>query len=87
MENIKNIIEETRSGEIFSATFVKKDGTLRKIKARCGVTKGTNGVGLSFDPLTKNLLPVFDMDKQAFRMINLNTLKEVKIKGKTIKFN
>lgn len=87
MENIKNIIEQTRSGEIFSATFIKKDGTLRKIKARCGVKKGTNGVGLSFDPLTKNLLPVFDMDKQAFRMINLNTLKEVKIKGKTIKFN
>ena len=87
MKNIKNIIEETKSGQIFSAKFIKKDGTLGKIKAMCGVKKGTNGVGLSFDPLTKNLLPVFDMDKQAFRMINLNTLKQVKIKGKTIKFN
>jgi hypothetical protein len=87
MTQIEQFINETENGQIFSATFVKKDGSLRKIQARRGVTKGVTGKGLSFDPLTKGLLPVYDMHKEGFRMINLNTLKEAKIKGKTIKFD
>lgn len=87
MTKIEHFIDQTREGQIFSAIFTKKDGTERKIKARCGVTKGVNGKGLSFDPISKGLLPVYDLDKSSFRMINLNTLKEAKIKGKTIKFN
>ncbi|QDP55103.1 MAG: hypothetical protein Unbinned8454contig1000_26 [Prokaryotic dsDNA virus sp.] len=87
MTKIEHFINGTKDGQIFSATFVKKDGSLRKITARRGVRKGVTGKGLSFEPLTKGLLPVYDMHKEGFRMINLNTLQEVKFEGITLKFN
>lgn len=62
------------NGKIFSVTFVKKDGTLRKMTARLGVKKDIKGVGLSFDPAAKQLVVVFDMHKRAYRMINLQTI-------------
>jgi hypothetical protein len=62
------------NGRIFSVTFVKKDGSLRKMTARLGVKKDLKGVGLSFDPASKQLVVVFDMHKRAYRMINLQTI-------------
>ena len=82
----EQLINNTSDGKIFSATFVKKDGTLRTMNCRRGVSKGVSGKGMSFDPLSKGLLTVFDMQKKSFRMINLNTLIEAKVNGKTIKF-
>lgn len=70
------------NGKIFSVTFVKKDGTLRKMTARLGVKKDIKGVGLSFDPAAKQLVVVFDMHKKAYRMINLQTIKEFKHESK-----
>lgn len=60
--------------------------------ARTGVEKGNKGIGLSFDPMAKGLLPVLDMElsrtekdiNNAKRFVNLNTLIWVKINGKTI---
>jgi predicted CoA-binding protein len=54
--------------------------------ARRGVKKGVKGVGMSFNPDTKNLFVVYDMQKRGFRMVNLNTLIEAKVNGITIKF-
>lgn len=68
------MLEQIKNGKIFSVTFVKKDGTLRKMTARLGVKKDLKGVGLKFDPAEKNLLVVFDMHKRAYRMINLKTI-------------
>lgn len=82
----EQLINNTSNGKIFSATFIKKDGTLRTINCRRGVSKGVKGVGMSFDPLSRGLLTVFDMQKKGFRMINLDTLIEAKVNGKTIKF-
>ena len=55
------------------------------MNARRGVSKGITGQGMSFDPMSKGLLVVFDMQKLAYRMINLLTLKQVNINGKQIK--
>ena len=68
------MLEQIKNGKIFSVTFVKKDGTLRKMTARLGVKKDLKGVGLKFNPAEKNLLVVFDMHKRAYRMINLQTI-------------
>jgi hypothetical protein len=68
------MLEQIKNGKIFSVTFVKKDGSLRKMTARLGVKKNLKGVGLKFDPAEKNLLVVFDMHKRAYRMINLKTI-------------
>jgi hypothetical protein len=69
------------NGKIFNVVFIKKDGTIRHMNCRIGVKKGVKGKGLSFDPLLKGLLPVFDMAKNAFRMINLETIQKLKIAG------
>lgn len=70
------------NGKIFSVTFVKKDGTIRKMTARLGVKKDIKGVGLSFDPTAKQLVVVFDMQKRAYRMINLQTIIQFKHESK-----
>jgi hypothetical protein len=67
-------------GSLFSIIFIKKDGSLREMVARTGVTKGVNGAGLKFDPKARGLLPVYDMHKDAWRMVNLNTVKAIKLK-------
>ena len=71
------------NGRIFFAEFVKKNGDVRRMTARLGVSKGVKGVGRSFDPASKGLLGVYDMDKNQFRMINVNTLRKVSVDGKT----
>jgi len=73
------VIHDTR-GRIFSAVFIKKDGTQRKMTARIGVTKnlkgGTNGASAK-----NNLVTVYDMAKGGYRMINLKTLLSLKVGG------
>lgn len=85
MKDLKDII--TLLGDkIFTVTFIKKDGTVRVMNARRGVKKGVKGVGMSYDPFSKGLIPVFDMQKDAFRMINAATILEIKAEKKVYKF-
>jgi len=81
---IENTIQEIRNkaeGTIFSVEFIKKDGSLRKMVARLGVKKGVKGVGMAYNPTEKGLLPVYDMQKLAFRMIVINTIQKLQIRG------
>ncbi len=88
MENqlLEHIIKGT-NGRIFSATFIKKDGTLRKMTARLGVRKGVTGEGLKFNPRERSLVVVYEMSKRSFRMINLNTIQSITFKNQTLNFN
>ena len=70
------------NGRIFSVTFVKKDGSVRKMTARLGVKKDLKGVGLKFNPSERSLVVVFDMHKRAYRMINLQTITTFKHESK-----
>jgi len=69
-------------GKIFSCEFVKKDGSLRKMVARLGVAKnlkgGKNGAGAN-----NALVTVYDMAASGYRMINLSTLRTIKVAGVT----
>jgi hypothetical protein len=78
---IKEVIE-LLGDKIFTVTFTKKDGSVRIMNARRGVSKGVKGVGMSYNPAQKGLVVVFDMQKQAFRMINANTIHEIKAEKK-----
>lgn len=82
VEYAERLIKSTR-GAFFSVSFVKADGTLRDMVCRLGVTKGVKGTGMSYDPRDRDLLPVFDVAKDAYRMIRLNTLQRVTVDGKT----
>jgi len=69
-------------GTVFSTTFVKRtDGSVRTLVGRLDVTKGVTGRGMAFDPFDKGLIPVYDFQKQAFRMINCDTITEIVVRG------
>ena len=86
-DKAKQLINENKNA-IFSATFIKKDGTHRLITARVGVKKGLkeNAKPRPYDPNKYNLLCVYDMQQakkqqapSPYRMINLNTLLTLNI--------
>ena len=73
-DKAKELIRET-NGQIFSSTFIKKDNTIRTLTARLGKKyKSKTGKSAPYKASNYNLLPVYDMRKKAFRMININTL-------------
>ena len=79
-DTAKKYIYKT-NGKIFSAVFTKKDGEKRKMVCRKGVAKYVKGIGLKFKPEERNLIGVFDMHKEAYRFINIETLMSLKVKG------
>lgn len=78
---VKQLVGNT----FFSVKFVKKDGSIRKMTARIGVKKHLKGGQKTYDSDSLNYLTVFDVQKKGYRTINLNTLRELKVKGKTLK--
>ena len=86
MRDFRETLAEIQKAEntIFSVTFKKKDGTMRTMVARLNVKKGVKGTGMAYNPIEKGLLPVFDMQKKGFRMVNLNTVTELTIKGEEV---
>ncbi len=79
-EEAEKILYGTQ-GKIFSVFFTKKDGSERKLVGRIGVKKGVTGVGLKYDPKERGLLTVFDLQKDEFRTVNLNSLKAIASDG------
>lgn len=73
------VIKATK-GKIFSCTFIKKDGTIRKMVARIGVHKNLVG-GKNGASERNSLVTVFDMLNGGYRMINLETLLTLKVSG------
>tara|TARA_R110000796_G_C14430692_1_gene421119 strand:+ start:334 stop:687 length:354 start_codon:yes stop_codon:yes gene_type:complete len=83
----KQLIEES-NGQIFSSTFIKKDGTHRLLTARTKVKAGLkeNAKPRPYDPSKYNLVCVYDMalakqqqTPNPYRMLNLNTLLTLNI--------
>ena len=79
-KDILNLLLDNK-GHVFSVVFLKKDGSIRKMLCRFGVKKHLKGGKLTFNPLERNLLVVFDMQKEAYRMINLETLMNINMIG------
>lgn len=72
--------------KIFTVEFIKKDGSLRVMNCRLGVTKHLQGGELKHNPSDLNHLIVYDMQSQGYRTINVNTLKSIRFEGKEISF-
>lgn len=75
------IINNT-GGKFFTVTFIKKDGTIRTMTARTGVKKGTKGIGLRYNATDKGIKILWVCDAENFRAIKLNSILEIKFKGK-----
>jgi len=74
----------TAGGTIFTAVFRKRtDSKFRKMVCRLHVKKGVTGRGMSYNPKERNLLTVYDMQKNEFRHISMDRLVLLKVKGVT----
>jgi hypothetical protein len=76
----EKLIRKTK-GQVFTAVFTKKDGTVKKMNCRLGVSKGVNGTGLAYNPADYDLVTVWDMKAKNYRMLNLKTLTALQISG------
>lgn len=85
----KRLIKATK-GKFFTVTFTKKDGTERVMNVRLGVKQYLRGGKLPYDPELKNLIPVWDPNahkktNNGYRMINIDTLTNLKIGNREFK--
>ncbi len=70
-----------RDGKIFTIRFTKRTtGELREMVCRQGVKKYLAG-GKSIDFASHKLIPVYDMQKQAYRSISIEGITEIKVDG------
>lgn len=76
---LRSIIESSK-GRFMTVSFTKKDGTPRKMNCRMGVTKHLKG-GASTTAHKDNLVTVFDIEKNAYRSINLDTVTSISTGG------
>ena len=83
-EQAEQLIKNTR-GEIFGVKFLKSDGTVREMTARIGVSKYVKGKGLAFSPSAYDLLTVFCMEANNYRMIRLGNIRRLTVSGKVFK--
>jgi len=81
--NIVTLKQELK-GRIFSATFIKKDGTIRKINCRLGVVKALRGGALKYNAEALNNLVVYDLQAKDYRTIPLDKLLTLRYNRKEI---
>ena len=65
-----------KSKKFFSAEFIKKDGTVRKIYGRSGVKKHLkpDAKPQAYKPAEMGYLTIWDMGKKAYRLVNTQTI-------------
>ena len=74
-------IRETK-GRMFTVTFIKKsNGQKRTMNARLGVKAYLRGGVLPYDPNTKGVIPVYDIQAKDYRMINIQGIVNLKTGG------
>lgn len=74
----KELIKDSK-GLIFAATFTKKDLSSRMMLARLGKKYTPTGRKAPYKAEDFNLIPLYDMRKKAFRMLNFDTLLTLSI--------
>jgi len=85
--NLANLHNLVADGAIFSVEFIKRtDGSLRKMVCRLGVKKHLKGGSKAYDAKAKNLLSVFDMEKEGYRSIPVEAIQRISVHGQTFNF-
>lgn len=97
MDKTKTIasIIKSQDGKAVTVTFTRrtddpktgaKKGDVRVLNGRLGVKKHLKGGTMAYNPADYKLLTIFDMQKQGYRTIPLDTVSEVVASGVTYKF-
>ena len=79
--NTLRMLQLINSGKIFWVEFLKKDGTIRTMRARTKVKSYLQGGKLKYNPANYNLISVFDMDKREYRSFTLHKVIELHAGG------
>ena len=64
------------NGKIFTVTFTKKDGTIRVMNCRLGVTKYLKGGSSTLNP--DKFITVYDLQSEGYRAINKDAIINLK---------
>lgn len=84
LKNLKNLVSD---GTIFSVEFIKRsNGELRKMVCRLGVKKHLRGGDKAYDAKQHNLLTVFDMEKEGYRSIPVESIQKLTVNGQAFSF-
>jgi hypothetical protein len=78
MKTLDQIVDES-NGKILSVTFIKKDGTLRVMNGRLGVTKHLRGGTSTLD--ASKYITLYDLQSEGYRAVNRKTIVSVTIGG------
>ena len=77
----KGLIDAALKGGRFATiTFIKRDGTKRKMTCRSGVKKHLRG-GSNTTGHIEKYVTVYDVQKKGYRNINLETVRQVRGNG------
>ena len=75
---LENVLVGT-GGKFFGVTFKKKDGSLRALHGRMGVTKYLKGGRNNVVKNANSYITVYDMQKKGYRTVNLDTETSVRL--------
>lgn len=81
---LQQFVDAARAtGHIFAIEFIRRsDGALDAMTCRTGVTKGTKGKSMGYNPKDHGLLSVYSMDKKGFRSIPVENIRRLAMRGK-----
>lgn len=68
---------ESSKGRILTVSFVKKDGSLRNLNGRLGVTTHLRGGNSTVDK--DRFITIYDLKNDGYRVVNRETIYSVKI--------
>lgn len=78
MDVRNQILKAGEGGRIMTVKFIKRtNGEIRVMNCRLGVTSHLRGGAQTYDPKSRSLLTVFDMQKGQYRNINLDNVLEI----------
>jgi hypothetical protein len=73
------------NGKFFTAVFKKKDGSIRELNGRLGVTAYLKGGENKVVKPSNSYVTVYDVQAKGYRTLNLATLEELRLGGKVYK--
>jgi|GEM_PF-2367045 len=71
------------NGRFFGLTFIKRDGSERRMQARLGVTKHLRGGEKAYSDAAKGIVTVFSTDVNGYRSIRLDSIQSLVVNGTT----
>jgi len=75
--NIDQAKQIIKSGKFCNVVFRKRNGDIRSLNGRCGVTYAVTGKGMRYKPEDKNIIIIRDVKKKEYRAVRLDSILTV----------